>query len=74
MKQKRTEAAPPDPGRRYFLLAASGAGALGAIALLAGRGAASGAAAQAVPASVALARGYHETEHIRSYYRTASYW
>lgn len=68
---KQTEAAPPDPGRRYFLLAASGAGALGAIALLAGRGAASGAAAQAVPAS---ARGYHETEHIRSYYRTASYW
>lgn len=72
---KPTEAAPPDPGRRYFLLAASGAGALGAIALLAGRGAASGAAsgaaAQAVPAS---ARGYHETEHIRSYYRTASYW
>lgn len=71
---KQTEAAPPDPGRRYFLLAASGAGALGAIALLAGRGAASGAAAQAVPASAALARGYHETEHIRSYYRTASYW
>lgn len=71
---KHTEAAAPDPGRRYFLLAASGAGALGAIALLAGRGAASGAAAQAVPANASLARGYHETEHIRSYYRTASYW
>ena len=64
-----------DHARRNFLRAASGAGALGALAV---------AAAQATPASVETAlpaaaqasasAGYHETEHIRQYYRSARYW
>jgi hypothetical protein len=50
---------------------------LGAIAVAA---ALTGAKAQAAPAPApqaepeAPAKGYHETEHIRRYYRTAAYW
>ena len=62
-----------DPRRRGFLRAAGGAGALGALAAVAGQ-----APAAAVAASPALDPagdvGYHETEHIRQYYRTARYW
>jgi hypothetical protein len=62
--------------RRQFLRAASGAGAL---AVLAARDT---QAAQAAPPPAAAASapeparqtGYHETEHIRTYYRTAAYW
>jgi hypothetical protein len=65
------DAAPPDPKRRRFLAAASGAGALGTLAVLA----APVTAAQATPAiAEAKPSGYHETEHIREYYRTARYW
>ncbi|MES2760298.1 MAG: formate dehydrogenase [Pseudomonadota bacterium] len=62
-----------NPTRRSFLRAAGGAGALGALAAVA----AESTAAPAVAAPVAAApepAGYHETEHIRQYYRTARYW
>ncbi|WP_426172729.1 formate dehydrogenase [Massilia sp. TWR1-2-2] len=58
-----------NPTRRSFLRAAGGAGALGALAAVAAEtGVAPVAAAPAEPS------GYHETEHIRQYYRTARYW
>lgn len=61
----------PDTARRNFLKAAP----LGALAVVAGRPKAAEAApaVAAVPAPAAP-RGYHETEHIRKYYRTAAYW
>ena len=63
----------PDPARRHLLKAAP-LGALAVAAAVAGRGAAAAPApapqAEAEPAST----GYHETEHIRRYYRTAAYW
>ncbi|TCS35980.1 secreted protein [Paucimonas lemoignei] len=65
-----------DGRRRRFLNAAKGAGALGAIAVLFGKG----AAAPTLPQQQAKADdkqpdgGYHETEHIREYYRSARYW
>lgn len=64
----------PDARRRGFLRAASGAGALGALAVLAAEGEAAAApVAPAVPATP-VTSGYRETEHIRTYYRTAKYW
>jgi hypothetical protein len=63
----------PDPARRKLLRAAP----LGAIAVAA---AVTGRGAEAAPAPApqaepdARAKGYHETEHIRRYYRTAAYW
>jgi hypothetical protein len=63
----------PDPTRRKLLRAAP----LGAIAVAA---AVTGNQAEAAPAPVPQAepdsqpKGYHETEHIRRYYRTAAYW
>lgn len=69
-----TEHAPraaPDPGRRSFLKAVP-AGALAVIATPAP--AAEAAAPEAQAAAPAVANGYHETEHIRRYYRTAAYW
>ncbi len=62
----------PDPARRSLLKAAP----LGALAVVAARA----GAAQAAPAPAAAPveppapKGYHETEHIRRYYRTAAYW
>lgn len=62
----------PDPARRSLLKAAP----LGALAIAA----AAGAREAEVPAPApkqeedAKPRGYHETEHIRRYYRTAAYW
>ena len=59
-----------EPARRSFLKAAP----LGVLIVMAG------AAARAMPAVApatsdpARKRGYHETEHIRHYYRTAAYW
>ena len=63
-----------DPTRRGFLRAAGGAGALGALAVVAAQPPA--AAAPVAPAVVEDAKpaGYRETEHIRQYYRTARYW
>lgn len=65
-----------DGSRRWFLGAAGGAGALGAFAILFGKGVAS---APALPpassaAPEASGRGYRETEHVRQYYRSARYW
>lgn len=69
-REQGGEGGQPDPGRRSFLMAAP----LGALAVVAGpAGAATPAAAPATEAAPA-ARGYHETEHIRTYYRTAAYW
>ena len=62
-----------NPTRRSFLRAAGGAGALGALAAVASD--AGAAPVVAAPVAVeAKQAGYHETEHIRQYYRTAKYW
>lgn len=61
----------PDPARRSLLKAAP----LGALAVVAGRANALEAAPPApVAEEPAKPKGYHETEHIRRYYRTAAYW
>lgn len=64
----------PDPKRRSFLRAAGGAGALGALAAVAGEAPAAEVAPVPQAAAEAPQAGYHETEHIRQYYRTARYW
>ena len=69
-----SEADHVDSGRRGFLRAAGGAGALGALALAAGEAQVADVAAVPAAAAEARPRGYHETEHIRQYYRTARYW
>jgi hypothetical protein len=65
-----------DPRRRLFLRAAGGAGALATVATVAGESTA--APSVTVPpvaaAATAAPAGYHETDHIRQYYRTAKYW
>ena len=67
----RKPAGLPDPARRSLLKAAP----LGALAVAAAAGAKEAEAPAAVPApDTAKPRGYHETEHIRNYYRTAAYW
>ena len=73
MKKKDLETS--GRSRRAFLKTAQGAGALGALAMLAGRSI-SVEAAELVPAvpEPEPASGYRETEHIRNYYRTARYW
>ena len=63
-----------DPKRRGFLRAAAGAGALGALAAVAGQAPAATPVAAPPAAGPAANVGYHETEHIRQYYRTARYW
>lgn len=63
-----------DATRRSFLRAAGGAGALGALAVVAGEAPAAEVAALPQSAAAATQAGYHETEHIRQYYRTARYW
>lgn len=63
-------AAGPDPMRRGFLKAMP----LGVLAVAAGGVRAAEAAPVAAPAVAATEQGYHETEHIRRYYRTAAYW
>jgi len=61
----------PDPTRRSLLKAAP----LGALAVAAAAGAKEAEAPAPVPVQAdAKPRGYHETEHIRNYYRTAAYW
>jgi hypothetical protein len=61
----------PDPTRRSLLKAAP----LGALAVAAAaRARAPEAQPAATPAQPQQAKGYHETEHIRRYYRTAAYW
>ncbi len=62
----------PDAARRNLLKAAP----LGALAVVAARARAAEAAPAAAPEPQddAKPKGYHETEHIRRYYRTAAYW
>lgn len=61
----------PDPARRGLLKAAP----LAALAVAAAaRARAPEAPAPVAPAEGRKAQGYHETEHIRRYYRTAAYW
>jgi len=61
----------PDPARRSLLKAAP----LGALAVAAVAGAKEAEAPAPAPAAEEnKPRGYHETEHIRRYYRTAAYW
>ncbi|MEN3278577.1 MAG: hypothetical protein V7631_4367 [Massilia sp.] len=60
----------PDPARRSFLKVAP----LGALAVVAGGAEAKPALAPVEAAKPEVKRGYHETEHIRTYYKTAAYW
>lgn len=62
--------AQPDPLRRSFLKALP----LGALAVASGGVQAAEAPVAAAAPAQAAPRGYHETEHIRNYYRTAAYW
>jgi hypothetical protein len=62
----------PDPKRRSFLKVAP-FGALVAVAAAAQQPAAAAPAPAVVPAEP-VQGGYHETEHIRTYYRTAAIW
>jgi hypothetical protein len=64
------EAARPNPSRRSFLKAMP----LGALAVAAGGARAAEALPAAAPTAPQASQGYHETEHIRTYYRTAAYW
>lgn len=64
------EAGQPDPSRRSFLKALPA----GALAIAAGGAQAAEAPAVAAAPAAERNRGYHETEHIRNYYRTAAYW
>jgi hypothetical protein len=60
-----------DASRRSLLKAAP----LAALAVAAAaRARAPEAQAPVAPAEGQKAQGYHETEHIRRYYRTAAYW
>ncbi|MDB5936893.1 MAG: Formate dehydrogenase [Massilia sp.] len=72
MDKEKTRAV--NPTRRSFLRAAGGAGALGALAAVAAEADAAPVAEASVAAEPAAQAGYHETEHIRQYYRTARYW
>ena len=74
MDEQDKRAVTKDPARRRFLRAAGGAGALATLASVAGEGAATPVAAAPVATAEVKAVGYHETEHIRQYYRTAAYW
>jgi len=62
----------PDPTRRSLLKAAP-LGLL-TVAAAARAGAPEPEAPVAATPDPQQARGYHETEHIRRYYRTAAYW
>lgn len=66
--------AQPDAGRRRFLRAATGAGALAAMPCESKAVQAVPVEAPGDPGNERGYRGYHETPHIRTYYRTAAYW
>jgi len=72
------ESGRPDRARRQFLMAARGAGAFGAIAVLFGKAAAAQATPVVLPSEpaevAAPGSGYRETEHIRKYYRSVRNW
>jgi hypothetical protein len=69
-KEGKVRDAKPDPSRRSFLKAAP----LGALAAVAGGAEAKPEIAPAEAAKPEVKQGYHETEHIRTYYKTAAYW
>jgi hypothetical protein len=69
-KHDNTAGSKPDPARRSFLKAAP----LGALAVVAGGAEAKPELAPVEAAKPQVKRGYHETEHIRTYYKTAAYW
>lgn len=70
-ENKQGKAEPiPDPSRRNFLRAAP----LGALAVVAAGAEAKPEIAPVEAAKPDVKRGYHETEHIRRYYKTAAYW
>jgi hypothetical protein len=69
-KGRAGDAGQPDPSRRSFLKAVP----LGALAAVAGGAHAAGAPSPAAAPAPAQHGGYHETEHILTYYRTAAYW
>ena len=60
----------PSPTRRNVLKAAP----LGALAAVAAGAEAKPELAPVEAAKPEVKRGYHETEHIRRYYKTAAYW
>jgi hypothetical protein len=60
----------PDPSRRNFLRTAP----LGALAAVAAGAEAKPEIAPVEAAKPEVKRGYHETDHIRRYYKTAAYW
>jgi hypothetical protein len=60
----------PDQSRRGFLKAVP----LGALAAVAGRATAAESAPVVATPAAPQPGGYHETEHIQRYYRTAAYW
>ena len=70
-----TRSTPPDPARRKLLGTARNAAALGAAtALLPAARALPGQAVENTAAAPrAQPRGYHESEHTRTYYRLARY-
>lgn len=59
-------------GRRGFLMGAGLAGAAGAAAVATRGGAAQATTAGAEPRARERGGGYHVTEHVRRYYRSAS--
>lgn len=59
-----------DPSRRNFLRTAP----LGALAAVAAGAEAKPEIAPLEAAKPEVKQGYHETEHIRRYYKTAAYW
>ena len=64
-----------DVARRRFLNIAKSAGAVGALAVRAGKSATVELRAErAVAAEPPASGGYRETEHIRKYYYCAGYW
>lgn len=75
IKHAEVDASNVDLGRRSFLVAARTGGAVAAVAVMIGKSVAAGAA-EAVIETVdpPSGGGYRETEHIRTYYRTARYW
>jgi hypothetical protein len=69
-EHKNTAEPTPDPSRRSFLKAAP----LGALVVVAAKAEAKPELAPVEAAKPEVKRGYHETEHIRTYYKTAAYW
>lgn len=75
MDSQRGASAEVSLARRRFLMA-GGVGAAGVVAAVMGRGkmVVPAEAAPVAPEAEVATGGYHETEHIRKYYRCARYW